>query len=329
MSSTQKPLPDGVFPTMITPFTADGSSIDYPTLDKLIEWYIASGVSGLFAVCQSSEMYNLSDAERLELAKHVMTKANGRVSVVASGTFGGPIADQAAFVTKMGEIVDAVVVLVNQLAAKDEGDEVWVANVKELLSLTGNVPLGLYECPQPYHRLLQAPSLKWCAESGRFLFHKDTCCKTQPIVEKINAVRSVEGSAFRFYNANMAMLRFSIVNEGSGFSGIAANFYPQLISYLCANPHTKEAIELQKFMAVAENVVMYKYPRSAKVFLNMFEGLTVSDTCRNGCAELNEEETLKLESLHSLALDWCDKVGVKRINPATGKECRQLQNSLD
>ena len=56
----------GVFPTMITPFTADGA-IDWAGVDGLVEWYIASGVTGIFAVCQSSEMYHLTEDERLEL----------------------------------------------------------------------------------------------------------------------------------------------------------------------------------------------------------------------------------------------------------------------
>ena len=41
----QSLLPDGVFPTMITPFTAD-RKVDYAVLEKLIEWYIASGCTG-------------------------------------------------------------------------------------------------------------------------------------------------------------------------------------------------------------------------------------------------------------------------------------------
>ena len=43
---------------MITPFTEAGE-IDYEVLEATTEWYIASGCSGLFAVCQSSEMYTL------------------------------------------------------------------------------------------------------------------------------------------------------------------------------------------------------------------------------------------------------------------------------
>ena len=79
----------------------------------------------------------------------------------------------------MGAIVDAVVVLVNQIVGEGEGDEAWRQQMGKLLELTGSVPLGLYECPAPYHRLLSPELLKWAAGTGRFQFHKDTCCTTQ------------------------------------------------------------------------------------------------------------------------------------------------------
>lgn len=69
--------------------------------------------------------------------------------MVASGTFGGPIEEQAAFVKQMAEIVDAVVVLVCQMAEKEIDDAGWVAATKQLLELTGDIPLGLYECLLP------------------------------------------------------------------------------------------------------------------------------------------------------------------------------------
>ena len=49
-------ISSGIWPTMITPFSANGT-IDYEGLEYLIEWYIREQVSGLFAVCQSSEMF--------------------------------------------------------------------------------------------------------------------------------------------------------------------------------------------------------------------------------------------------------------------------------
>mmetsp|Transcript_6224 Transcript_6224/g.16050 ORF Transcript_6224/g.16050 Transcript_6224/m.16050 type:complete len:327 (+) Transcript_6224:141-1121(+) len=323
-----KQLPKGCFPTMITPFLESGE-IDYPTLDALIEWYIASGCTGLFAVCQSSEMYYMEDAERLALARHVKAKAAGRVPVVASGTFGGEIEAQAAFVKEMATIVDAVVVLVCQMVPEDIDDAGWTAATSKLLELTGDVPLGLYECPQPYHRLLTADMLKWCAGTGRFLFHKDTCCRTKPIADKIAAVNGIDASAFSFYNANAATVQYSVRQGGSGFSGICANFYPQLVSWLCANPDHPSASKLQTFMAVAENVVMYKYPRSAKVFLGQFDGFGIGSTCRiPNAPTLNEEEHLKLEALHRMALAWSTELGLPRLNPASGKADASVPDSL-
>ena len=46
----------GAWVTMITPYTPDGK-IDYAACGRLVEWYIESGLAGIFAVCQSSEMF--------------------------------------------------------------------------------------------------------------------------------------------------------------------------------------------------------------------------------------------------------------------------------
>ena len=67
----------GVWPVMLTPFT-DHNEVDYPALERLTEWYIENGVSGLFAVCQSSEMFFLSLEERVKIAGFVKEKAAGR-----------------------------------------------------------------------------------------------------------------------------------------------------------------------------------------------------------------------------------------------------------
>ena len=61
-------IPDGVYPTLITPYEEDGS-IDWNTLEAFIEWHIVRGVAGFFAVCQSREMFHLTMRERLELAR--------------------------------------------------------------------------------------------------------------------------------------------------------------------------------------------------------------------------------------------------------------------
>ena len=63
-----KEIKNGVWPVMITPFTED-NKIDYTAVQGIIDWYADHQVTGIFAVCQSSEMFFLSKEERYELAK--------------------------------------------------------------------------------------------------------------------------------------------------------------------------------------------------------------------------------------------------------------------
>jgi 4-hydroxy-tetrahydrodipicolinate synthase len=103
---------------------------------RAAEWYIASGVAGLFAVCQSSEMYALSEDERLELAGYVAAQAAGRVPVIAVGNSdGGSIDEQAACCNRMAPLVDAVVILTCQLAQEHEPDDAWRANAEQLMAV--------------------------------------------------------------------------------------------------------------------------------------------------------------------------------------------------
>ena len=75
----------GVWPVMITPFD-EADRLDEKALRYQIDWYIAHGCVGLFAVCQSSEMFYLSLEERIRLASLCVQYAAGRVPVIAAGS---------------------------------------------------------------------------------------------------------------------------------------------------------------------------------------------------------------------------------------------------
>ena len=61
-----KVIPDGIYVTMVTPFT-DDNKIDYRGVEKLLKWYSDHRVDGIFALCQSSEIFFLSFEERWSL----------------------------------------------------------------------------------------------------------------------------------------------------------------------------------------------------------------------------------------------------------------------
>ena len=79
---------------MITPFNLK-AKVDLDAVSTLVDFYLAAGVKGFFANCLSSEMYSISEDERLELTQHIVRYVNGRVPVVATGSFGLTIEDKA------------------------------------------------------------------------------------------------------------------------------------------------------------------------------------------------------------------------------------------
>lgn len=264
-----KSINSGVWPTMITPFTNE-DKIDYKGLDSLIDWYLEGQVDGLFAVCQSSEMYYLTQQERISLAKFVVEKVNGRVPVVASGNFSKDIYAQAEEIKMMADTgVDAVVILTNGLADKDDKHDVWLKNAEIILNnIPKDIQLGLYECPVPYKRLLTLDELKWCADSNRFLFLKDTCCSEDILKDRLKVLKS---SNLKLFNANAATLLYTLNLGGAGFSGVLANFFPKILRKLVdtQKKDKAKASEIQDFIGTAASIESRCYPLCAKQFLQL------------------------------------------------------------
>ncbi len=106
----------------------------------------------------------------------------------------------------------------------------WTDNLHRLSDqLDSTLSLRIYECPHPYKRLLSLDELVHCAGTGRFRFLKDTCCDIATIRKREQALC---GSPMRLYNANAATLLESMRTEAAGFSGVMANFHPELYVWL-------------------------------------------------------------------------------------------------
>ena len=71
---------------LVTPFLMDGS-VDWDSLDRLVEAQLAGGVSCLVAAGTTGEPATMTREERLAVIRRVVQKAAGRVPVIA-GTGG-------------------------------------------------------------------------------------------------------------------------------------------------------------------------------------------------------------------------------------------------
>jgi len=271
----RKEVVNGVYPVMLTPFTNKGE-VDYTSLIKLVKWYENSGADGLFAICQSSELFFLTLEEKIKITNTILN--NTKLPVVASGNSQDLLADQ---LYEMGEMaktgVDAVVLLTNMFAKEDENDDIFIKNLQAFIDdFKFDVPLGLYECPYPYKRLISNKVLKYIINTKRFVFLKDTSCDIDIIKKRLDIVKE---SDFKLYNANDETLIESLNYGANGYSGIHANYSTRLLKYIYLNynkniDQTKKAFEL--VVEINTNSRENLYPVSAKQLLvkrNIFKSI--------------------------------------------------------
>ena len=289
--------PKGFIPVMLTPFSANGN-IDYDALTQLTEVYLQAGASGLFANCLSSEMFELSDEERLQAIKHVIKITNGAVPVVATGTFGGAIGKQADFVKKVNDLgTEAVIVITSLLAAENEGNEVFDRRVFDLLDQTENIPLGFYECPVPYKRVLSASQLKAFVDTERVIYHKDTSLDLNEIKAKLSVT---EGHKFGLFDAYMGHAVDSLKAGSAGLSCIQGNYFPELIVWLCKHYDDQSAADevqrVQQFLIDNMDVMHNVYPVVSKYFLQR-RGLNISTFTRRDVGTFTTAIVKEIETL--------------------------------
>ena len=295
---------------MVTPFTED-NKIDYNAVEALIGWYAEKGVDGIFAICQSSEIFFLSFEERLELLRFVMKHTPKNISVVASGHVADDLSQQIeeakAFVQ---EGIDAYVFISNRFAGEDESDSIFLKNMEKAVGEIGDISFGIYECPYPYKRIMTPSVLKELASTGRFTFLKDTCCDPQMINEKLSAV---EGMGLKIYNANSAILLETLKMGCAGFSGVMANFHPEIYSWLCKNydKEPEKAKQVQAFLGFASLAEYQMYPVNAKYYLSL-EGVPMGYACRSKDASgFTLSRRMEIEQMRDITIAFKESMGIE------------------
>jgi 4-hydroxy-tetrahydrodipicolinate synthase len=299
MTAIPKPssLPQGFIPVMLTPFL-DNGDVDYEGLKTLTEFYLEAGSAGLFANCLSSEMFELSEDERIAVTQTVVDQVAERVPVVATGTFGGPIAEQAEFVKRIYQTgIQAVIVISGLIASEEDSDEVFLERAQELISLTGDIPLGFYECPVPYKRLINSEVLAELLKSGRIVYHKDTCLDDVEVARRLEVATGYE---FGLYDAYMVNAVSSLKAGAAGLSCIQGNIYPELVVWICKHfndPEKQEEVQkVQQFFVDTMDIVHATYPIIAKYSLQK-RGFPISLFTRREVGDLSEDLKSRMDEL--------------------------------
>jgi len=297
VAASSAAVPKGMWPAMLTPFQRDGS-VDWKALEALTDWYIEAGSDGLFACCASSEVWTLSEDERIRVTATVVKRA-GKIPVVSAGLPGREPKAVASYVERLKDTgVRAVVLMTNQVAEENEPDSLWRDRVEAILEATCDVPFGMYEVPSPYKRLLTPEMMHWAARTGRFVFLKDTSCDINQIAAKCE---EIQGSVFRLFNAHVPILVDAIQKKADGFCGIASNGYPHVVAYATHHAHEPEKVaKVQEFLTKNEKILSLAYPLSAKVLASL-AGVPIQPVCRRKTRDINSDQMQMLRDLRKAA----------------------------
>lgn len=299
-------------PVMITPYLQNGK-IDYDGLSRLIDFYITAGVKGFFANCLSSEMYHLDDTERLALTTHVVKRVAGAFPVVATGSFGNTLDEQVTFAKKIYDTgINAVILISSHYAKKEDSDDVLLDNLGKMLDRTPGIPMGLYECPSPYKRILTPRVFGALLDTRRMVYHKDTSIDQEKVSEKLALVKD---NPLEFYDAHTANTVFSLTRGARGMSAISGNFYPEMLVWMCNNvndPSKQQDVQwLQEELTRTEDIISKSYPVSSKYFLKK-RGVDIQPVSRSSKEVLTSQQKETLDNVYKTFLEWCERLGIQK-----------------
>mgnify|MGYP000862982132 CR=1 FL=1 len=295
-------IPNGAVPVMLTPFD-EFNNINFETIDAMVDFYIDAGVSAIFAVCLSSEMFHLTCNERFQLAEKVVKKVNGRIPVLVSGNFGGTFDEQIISINKMYDTgADAVVVLLSKLPNNDN-----LPNTLLQLSDKVNIPLGIYECPSPKHIQIAPEEIAQIASSGNYIFMKETSSNLDVCLNKVKAAAN---TPFKVFIANLRCTPETLKAGGPGHCGIIANVCPEHTSAMCSNSTSDVKHRAYESAQIMHDIMCAcDYIPAAKYILTK-RGLNMGSRCRctsnvlvDKAKELLDYTISEFDFLHPLAED--------------------------
>jgi len=135
----------GVYIISATPFT-DGGEIDFDSTDRLVDFYLESGVHGMTILGVLGEAPKLSAEESIRFSEHVLKRVQGRIPVVVGVSSAGNL--NLKRLTDKVMSLGAAGVMVSPIGGlkTDEQIETYIGSVVK--ELAPQVPIVLQDYPQ-------------------------------------------------------------------------------------------------------------------------------------------------------------------------------------
>ena len=236
----------GSFVALVTPMRADGS-LDYESLEALIDWHIQSGTNGIVTVGTTGESATVSVTEHLQIIEKTIEFVNGRIPVIA-GT-GANSSKEALELTQTADSLGAdFALIVTPYYNKPNQEGLYqhymkIADSVEIPQILYNVP-SRTACdlkPETVSRLSYHPNIVGIKEAVDDPLRLDELMSIRERVndQKYFAVLSGDDPTFSKFMST----------GGDGVISVAANILPSQVAKICwlnLEGHHEDAKELNE-----------------------------------------------------------------------------------
>jgi len=218
----------GCATALVTPFTADGTEINYTSLKNIIEYQIENGVSALVVLGTTGESTTISHEERNELIKFTIKEVGHRVPViVGAGSNNTKDAIQKSIECEQlgADAILSVTPYYNKSTQRGLIEHFTrIANSVKIPIILYNVPgrTGVNILPNTVYKLSQIPNIVAIKEASGAM-------------EQISEIIRLCDSSFDVYSGDDGLIVPIMSMGGLGVISVASNPAPKLISEICSD----------------------------------------------------------------------------------------------
>ncbi len=209
---------EGSYAVCITPFTEDGSAVNYASLKAYINWQIANGSPGLIFLGSTGEFLSVSETERAGITETAVKTAAGRIPILM-----GTAAEdtrEAARLSREAEAmgVDGLMIIPPFYSTPTE-DELY--QHYKTISDAVSIPIMVYNNPATANVDLLPPTLARLAEIDNVLYVKESTMD----VTRIRDITLLSGGKLTVFGG---ILGYESFLEGAkGWVSVASNVLPR------------------------------------------------------------------------------------------------------
>ncbi|EDP98902.1 dihydrodipicolinate synthase [Shewanella benthica KT99] len=216
---------NGSIVALITPLNSDGT-VDYTSLEKLVEYHITEGTDAIVAVGTTGESATLPISEHIAVVGQTVKFAAGRIPVI--GGNGANATAEAIELTKAQNKLGLVAMLGVTPYYNKPSPKGLIAHYKAVAAST-DIPQILYNVPGRTAVDMLPETIAQLVEVPNIIGVKDATGD----LDRVKQLRELCGNDFLLYSGDDATAREFLTLGGDGVISVANNLVPKLFKLMC------------------------------------------------------------------------------------------------